>query len=169
MNLVCRNFPARILPGKDMMTIDGRTFVVEIDRDWNDYSIKKLRLLNVGFPEVRPDSPPEIKEKFEKARKCLTLALIGDQFETDKPTLVQGRHIIVSPLKPNEDGKAAVRAYVQIGRDNVIFRHLVLSYRHLLFMHVNAYMAYLEDLGWDLDKAKEILATLQPMDLTFLP
>jgi len=176
VNIICNNFLADVQAGTpdrpSLLTPDGRTFHCIVDRWWNLFSTMKLRLYMVDLPEVRKDSPPEVVESAARATKCLSLLLIGDYFERDpqpNPFSLRGRSIIISPLRPNDDGKAAVRAYVQVARNSMLMGHLTSSIRQFNFLNVNAYMTYLGDCGWDLAKAKEIISSCEPMDASFVP
>ena len=171
MNTLCRNYPTEVMPEPDMMVLDGKTFTGMADRGWNTYTTGSMRLMAVDVPQAGRDSPADLVEKADRARKCLTLALVGDYFERDpKPNLsdVRGRLVLVAPLRFNRNGQSPFRVYVQIARNNFLHGHLVFTKDRVHFLHVNAYMSYLADFGWDLVKAREIIAALEPMDLAFV-
>lgn len=169
MNRLARNFPTEVCRTKSGQFVsDGRTFSGWMDHGYDILVRRKIQLLGVELPDTRANPDPEVSAKFDRAKQCLSLALFGPKAlaapAAEDPS-VPGRRIMVSPLRPNEFGRALVRAYIQVARANIMFEHLCHSAAGYHFLDVGAFMQFTANYGWNLDKAQEVLGSFELIDV----
>jgi hypothetical protein len=171
MNRLIYNYPCNVhpTPKSSQLVVDGRTFFGEIDLGLWIVRRSRVQLIGVDLPEAKPGqaASSDDAQKAERAKKCLSLALYGPAgLEDVKPTGVPpvGRRIIVAPMRPNEHGRVVARVYLQVARTYALYSNLTSSIAGFSFLDVNAFMNFLGNWGWDLNKAREIHDSYQVMD-----
>lgn len=173
MNRLIFNYPCNVepTPKSAQLVVDGRTFFASIDLGFWITRRSRVQLIGVDLPEAKPGQAvgSEDAVKFERAKKCLALALYGPAALEDRPVTGQlppGRRIIVAPMRPNEHGRVVARAYLQVARNNILYSNLCNSVAGFNFLDVNAYINFLGNWGWDLAKAREIHDGFEVLDCT---
>jgi len=176
LNRILFNYACQVqlFPKSRQFVVDGKTFFGMIDQGLWTYRAARIQLVGVDLPDTRPKAQgkpdKDAVEKFNRASQCLALALWGPQAllppEEIDWTKVYGPRIIVSPLRPNEFGRVVARAYLQVVRLNVLYQNLCHSVTGFKFLDLGAFVNYLSNYGWSLDKAREIYADFQPIDCT---
>jgi hypothetical protein len=170
VNKLCCNYPALALASPGGKTADGRTFDCRITQGWGVYSDTRIQLHEVELPDTLGDcTTDEDRERFQRARDCLTLALLGEKaFQEPLKEGAPGRTCVVAPHKFNRYNRAYVRCYLQTARVNVLHSFLSFKVARIAFLDVNRLMFHLAARRYDLNEAREILDSFEIMDLTFV-